>query len=57
MLCLTIRQPYVAMLLTGEKPFLGRTSMEIVLKVVNAVCRDSGYEPPIVCTPEELVTP
>ncbi len=29
----------------------------VVLKVVNAVCRDSGYEPPTVCTPEELMTP
>ena len=29
----------------------------VVLKVVNRVCRDSGYEPPIVCTPEELITP
>jgi predicted nucleic acid-binding protein len=28
-----------------------------VLKVVNAVCRDCGYEPPIVCTPEELLLP
>lgn len=28
----------------------------VVLKVVNAVCRDSGYEPPTVCTPEELMT-
>jgi predicted nucleic acid-binding protein len=28
-----------------------------VLKTVNAVCRDSGYEPPIVCTPEELLAP
>lgn len=27
----------------------------VVLKVVNAVCRDHGYEPPIVCTPEELI--
>src|SRR5438874_2100133 len=25
----------------------------VVLKVVNRVCRDHGYEPPIVCTPEE----
>lgn len=29
----------------------------VVLKVVNAVCRDRGYEPPTVCTPEELMTP
>jgi hypothetical protein len=29
----------------------------VVLKIVNAVCRDAGYEPPIVCTPEELITP
>ena len=29
----------------------------VVLKVVNRVCGDNGYEPPIVCTPEELVTP
>lgn len=29
----------------------------IVLKVANAVCRDAGYEPPIVCTAEELLTP
>jgi predicted nucleic acid-binding protein len=29
----------------------------VVLKVVNAACRESGYEPPIVCTPEELMTP
>lgn len=29
----------------------------VVLKVVNAVCRDNGYDPPIVCTPEELMTP
>jgi len=29
----------------------------VVLKIVNAVCRDNGYEPPIVCTPEELMTP
>ena len=28
-----------------------------VLKTVNAVCRESGYEPPIVCTPEELLAP
>jgi predicted nucleic acid-binding protein len=28
----------------------------VVLKVVNAVCQDNGYEPPIVCTPEELMT-
>ena len=28
----------------------------VVLKVVNAVCRDNGYDPPIVCTPEELMT-
>lgn len=29
----------------------------VVLKIVNAVCRDNGYEPPIVCTPEELLAP
>ena len=29
----------------------------VVLKLANAVCRDSGYEPPIVCTPEELLLP
>jgi predicted nucleic acid-binding protein len=29
----------------------------VVLKIVNAVCRQNGYEPPIVCTPEELMTP
>jgi len=29
----------------------------VILKVVNAVCRDHGYEPPIVCTPEELLKP
>ncbi len=29
----------------------------IVLKIVNTVCRDLGYEPPIVCTPEELIAP
>jgi len=28
----------------------------VVLKVVNAACRENGYEPPIVCTPEELLT-
>ena len=27
----------------------------VVLRVVNAVCRDNGYEPPLVCTPEELM--
>jgi predicted nucleic acid-binding protein len=27
----------------------------VVLKVVNSVCRENGYEPPIVCTPEELL--
>jgi predicted nucleic acid-binding protein len=29
----------------------------VVLKIVNAICRENGYEPPIVCTPEELLTP
>jgi predicted nucleic acid-binding protein len=29
----------------------------VVLKVVNSICRSSGYEPPIVCTPEELLAP
>lgn len=29
----------------------------VILKIVNAVCRDNGYEPPIVCTPEELLAP
>ncbi|HYH06106.1 MAG TPA: type II toxin-antitoxin system VapC family toxin [Thermoanaerobaculia bacterium] len=29
----------------------------VILKTVNAVCRDHGYEPPIVCTPEELLAP
>jgi predicted nucleic acid-binding protein len=29
----------------------------VVLKIVNAVCQDNGYDPPIVCTPEELMTP
>ena len=29
----------------------------VILKIVNGVCRDSGYEPPIVCTPEELLSP
>jgi hypothetical protein len=29
----------------------------VVLKIVNAVCRENGYDPPIVCTPEELMTP
>jgi len=29
----------------------------VILKVVNAICRDNGYEPPIVCTPEELLAP
>ena len=29
----------------------------VILKTVNTVCRDSGYEPPIVCTPEELLAP
>jgi predicted nucleic acid-binding protein len=28
----------------------------VVLKIVNTICRDAGYEPPIVCTPEELLT-
>jgi predicted nucleic acid-binding protein len=28
----------------------------VILKVVNAVCRESGYEPPMVLTPEELLT-
>ena len=28
----------------------------VVLRVVNAVCREAGYEPPLVCTPEELMT-
>ena len=28
----------------------------VILKLVNRVCRDSGFEPPIVCTPEELLT-
>ena len=28
----------------------------VILKIVNGVCRDSGYEPPIVCTPEELLS-
>ena len=28
----------------------------VVLRIVNSVCRDAGYEPPIVCTPEELLT-
>ncbi|HEX7154019.1 MAG TPA: type II toxin-antitoxin system VapC family toxin [Thermoanaerobaculia bacterium] len=27
----------------------------VIVKIVNAVCRDEGYEPPIVCTPEELI--
>jgi predicted nucleic acid-binding protein len=26
-----------------------------VLQSVNALCRDAGFEPPIVCTPEELM--
>ena len=26
-----------------------------VLQKVNALCRDSGYEPPVVCTPQELM--
>lgn len=26
-----------------------------VLQSVNNVCRDAGFEPPIVCTPEELM--
>jgi predicted nucleic acid-binding protein len=29
----------------------------VVLKVVNAICRESGYDPPIVCTPGELRMP
>jgi len=29
----------------------------VILKVVNAICRGHGYEPPIVCTPEELLAP
>jgi predicted nucleic acid-binding protein len=29
----------------------------VILKTVNAICRDDGYEPPIVCTPEELMAP
>jgi predicted nucleic acid-binding protein len=29
----------------------------VVLKIVNTVCRENGYEPPIVCTPEELLAP
>lgn len=29
----------------------------VVLKTVNRICRDNGYEPPIVCTPEELLAP
>jgi len=28
----------------------------VILKFVNRVCRESGYEPPMVCTPEELLT-
>ena len=28
----------------------------VVLKIVNRVCWDNNYEPPIVCTPEELMT-
>jgi len=27
----------------------------IILRRVTALCRDMGYEPPIVCTPEELM--
>jgi len=26
-----------------------------VLQSVNTLCRDAGYEPPIVCTPQELM--
>jgi predicted nucleic acid-binding protein len=26
-----------------------------VLQKVNALCRDAGYEPPVVCTPQELM--
>lgn len=26
-----------------------------ILQSVNMLCRDAGYEPPIVCTPEELM--
>jgi len=22
---------------------------------IGAVCRDAGYEPPVICTPEELM--
>ena len=29
----------------------------VVVKVVNATCRDSGYEPPTICTPEALLAP
>jgi predicted nucleic acid-binding protein len=29
----------------------------VVLKVVDRICRNEGYEPPIVCTPEELMIP
>lgn len=29
----------------------------VILKIVNQVCQDNGYEPPMVCTPEELMTP
>lgn len=28
----------------------------VILKLVNAVCRANGYEPPIVCTPGELLS-
>ena len=29
----------------------------VVVKVVNVICRDSGYEPPTICTPEALLVP
>lgn len=28
-----------------------------ILPQVYAVCRDSGYEPPLICTPQELMEP
>jgi hypothetical protein len=32
-----------------------RASRLAYARKIGAVCRDAGYEPPVICTPEELM--
>jgi hypothetical protein len=44
----------VAYLVTWNLRHIANASVRVLIE---SVCRDAGFEPPVICTPEELMEP